>query len=84
MEKDMTTKYPAQQKYDRANTRTFGIKINRRTDPDIMEKLESLDNITGYIKQLIRDDIVKHGGITRKPIVKETRTEISDEFTEPE
>ena len=44
-------------KYDRANTRTISIKLNRRTDEDILKKLDSLKGYAGYIKALIRQDI---------------------------
>ncbi len=43
--------------YDRANARLIGIKLNRRTDADILQKLESVPNIQAYIKSLIRADI---------------------------
>lgn len=50
----------AQKKYDEANKgkyRNVFVKLNRETDKDIIEKLESVDNIQGYLKALIRADI---------------------------
>ena len=50
----------AQKKYDEANRdkfRVINLKLNRETDADIIEKLESSKNIQGYIKSLIRADI---------------------------
>ena len=50
----------AQKKYDEANRHKFrviNLKLNRETDADIIEKLESSKNIQGYIKSLIRADI---------------------------
>lgn len=50
----------AQKKYDVANKEKFRmvhLKLNRDTDTDVIDKLESVDNIQGYIKQLIRADI---------------------------
>lgn len=50
----------AQKKYDEANkNRRYNVylKLNRETDADIIEKLEKCDNIQGYIKKLIREDI---------------------------
>lgn len=44
-------------KYDKANTRTFVLKLNRITDKELIEKLEKVGNVQGYIKQLIRNDI---------------------------
>ena len=49
----------AQKKYDEANKdkyRMVHLKLNRETDADIIERLESVDSIQGYIKQLIRTD----------------------------
>lgn len=47
----------AREKYEKINTVQFKMKLNRNTDADILEKLESVDNKQGYIKELIRDDI---------------------------
>lgn len=55
----MATKYPSQAKYDRANTRNYSLKFNKKTDADIYEKLEQQTNVTGYIKRLIRADIAR-------------------------
>ena len=46
-------------KYDAQNTKQIKLKLNLRRDHDILEKLEEVGNIQGYIKQLIRDDIKK-------------------------
>lgn len=50
----------AQKKYDEAHKKDFRmiqLKLNRETDADIIDKLESSGNIQGYIKNLIRSDI---------------------------
>ena len=47
--------------YDRENTRRINLKLNNNTDADIINKLESTENIQGYIKQLIRADIKEEG-----------------------
>lgn len=47
----------ASAKYDAANTKTYAVKLNRNTDADIISKLESEENVQGYIKGLIREDI---------------------------
>lgn len=49
----------AQEKYDRANTVQIRLKLNKKTDADILAKLESCDNKQGYIKALIRADMSK-------------------------
>lgn len=51
-------KYIAQEKYDKENTiRLCGLKLNKKTDIDIIDKIKSLNNKQGYIKNLIRKDI---------------------------
>ena len=45
-------------KCDTANTRVATLKFNLLTDAGIIEKLESVQNWQGYIKALIRTDIV--------------------------
>lgn len=49
----------AQAKYDAKNTKQFHLKLNRNTDWDVIEKLDSVPNIQGYIKKLIRADLKK-------------------------
>ena len=47
----------ANQKYDAANTKQLKLKLNLKTDADILEHLAKQDNVQGYIKNLIREDI---------------------------
>lgn len=50
----------AQKKYDEANKdkfRMIHLKFNRDTDAEIIAKLELVDSIQGYIKELIKKDI---------------------------
>ena len=49
----------AQKKYDSENTRQVHLKLNRRTDKDVLEKLDTLSSKQGYIKELIRADLRK-------------------------
>lgn len=49
----------AQAKYDAKNTRQLHLKLNRRTDWDVLEKLDSVPSMQGYIKRLIRADLEK-------------------------
>lgn len=44
-------------KYDRENTKQVMLKLNRRTDADILAALEREPNVQGYIKRLIRADL---------------------------
>lgn len=51
----------AQKKYDEANKdkyRMVHLKLNKETDADVIEKLESVDSMQGYIKNIIRLDIL--------------------------
>lgn len=47
----------AQNRYQKEKTRIFTIKVIRNTESDVLEKLESVPNVSGYIKSLIRKDI---------------------------
>lgn len=47
----------AQKKYDAANTKQFHLKLNRNTDWEVIDKLNSVPNMQGYIKKLIRADL---------------------------
>lgn len=49
----------AQAKYDKANRESQIIKLNRKTDSDIIAHLATVGNKQGYIKALIRADIAK-------------------------
>lgn len=44
-------------RYDAEHTRQVILKLNRRTDADILRKLDEQPNKQGYIKQLVRADI---------------------------
>lgn len=49
----------ANAKYDAQNTKQVMLKLNKVTDADILEHLDSIDNRQGYIKRLIRQDMKK-------------------------
>ena len=58
MSKQLTdAKRRAIQRYDSANTRQIHLKLNLKTDSDILKKLDEQDSIQGYIKSLIRMDM---------------------------
>ena len=49
-----------QAKYDAENTTRIGLKLNNRTDADIIQKLQKEklgSGIQAYIKRLIRSDL---------------------------
>lgn len=64
MEKQVTVKSDSRKKYqhewDSRNTKNIGVKLNYRTDADILSRLATVNNVQGYVKQLIRDDIARH------------------------
>ena len=47
----------AQEKYDRENTVFVGLKLNRKTDADIIALLEKSDNKQGTIKKILKNFI---------------------------
>lgn len=49
--------------YEKNNCTRVSIKLGNKTDADIIEKLNKQENKQGYIKQLIRDDIIKENVI---------------------
>ena len=46
-------------KYEKDNLRQIRLKINRKTEPELLEWIEKKDNIQGYIKRLIQEDMEK-------------------------
>lgn len=47
----------AARKYQAANTKLLQIRLNFRTDQDILDKLSAEESMSGYVKKLIREDI---------------------------
>jgi len=47
----------AREKYDKANTIMICLKLNKKTDADVIQKLNEVENRQGYIKELVRADI---------------------------
>ena len=43
--------------YEKENLRQIRLKINRKTEPELLEWVEKQGNIQGYIKELIRKDM---------------------------
>ena len=46
--------------YDKENLRQIRLKINRKTEPELLAWIEKQKNIQGYIKELIRKDMISH------------------------
>lgn len=58
-EKYADPQFRKQARYDKKNTKSFSLKLNKGTDADIIEKFEECDNVSQYLKSLIRQDIKK-------------------------
>ena len=52
-----------QTRYDTKNRIAYSLRLNKKTDADVIERLEEVkatpDGMQGYIKRLIRKDINK-------------------------
>ena len=46
-------------KYDAENTKQFHLKLNKKTDADIIELLGKQKSVQSFLKQLIRDFLKK-------------------------
>lgn len=46
-----------QARYDRDNIVRLSMKLNKKTDADVLKKLDSVSSKQGYVKSLIRNDI---------------------------
>ena len=57
--------------YEKDNLRQIRLKINRRTEPELLEWIEKQDNIQGYIKRLIQEDMNRGGNGTMTYKIKE-------------
>lgn len=57
----MTKESERVQKYIQKAMRQFMVKVNRFTEPELLDWLESQDNKQGYIKELILADMAKKG-----------------------
>ena len=53
----------AQAKYDKDNTVQVKLKLNKKTDSDIIKRLSEVDSKQGYIKELIRLNILQDNSI---------------------
>ena len=62
-------------KYQKDNTIQINIRLSRKYDTDVLDKLNSLDEgKSTYIKRLIREDLAKAGGAVLPEKTKEEET----------
>lgn len=47
----------ASKKYNEKNTTMLSLRLNKKTDADILQRLEKIGNKQGYIKELMRKEI---------------------------
>ena len=59
MAKTSEAQLKAVKKYDDANTKHYHLKLNLKTDADIIERFKQEKSVQGYIKRLVRDDMQK-------------------------
>jgi len=45
--------------YEKNNCLRFSVKLNKRTDKDVVDKFESVPNKIDYIRQLVLKDIAE-------------------------
>ena len=55
----MEKKETPQDRYNKAHTTSIAIRFVNHTEADLLDKLKSVPNKAGYIKNLIRADISK-------------------------
>lgn len=53
----------AQLKYDKENTRQIILKLNTKTDADVIGKLDSVGNKQGFLKDLVRTSLRRDDGV---------------------
>ena len=53
----MSIKYKAQKKYMAENTVRHELRLNRRTDADILEAFDRLPNRSAFVKTAIREKL---------------------------
>ena len=57
----MAGKYEPQLRYKRANIMRVSVDFNRKTEPELVERIEAQENKSGYLKQLVKEDIQRDG-----------------------
>ena len=49
--------YDRMNKYNKKNTRQYCFRLNKKTDADVIKKLDEVQSKQGYVKELIRKDL---------------------------
>jgi hypothetical protein len=58
-ENDMEKKYAPQEKYDRNNTVRYSLKLNKKTDADIIAAFDKQTSKQAFVKKAIRELLAK-------------------------
>ena len=53
--------YPSSAKYERDNLLRVMVKFNRKTEPELVERVEEQDSKAGYLKRLVKEDVERDG-----------------------
>lgn len=61
--KDASKRRASQNKWLKENTKGFYLRLNNKTDADIIQHLESVENKQAYVKELIRMDALREHSI---------------------
>lgn len=62
-------------RYNAKSSKHYGLKLNRTTDAELIQRLEAVSSMNGYIRRLIREDIERNPQLPdddRKPFDPET------------
>ena len=51
------TYYPTNSRYEKENLLRVLVKFNRKTEPELVERVEGKLNRAGYLKELVKEDI---------------------------
>ena len=71
-------------KSDQRNAKFYGLKLSRNTDAAMIQWLDSQESVQGYLKGIIKDDMIKKGENTMKKseIIRENLKAISEAMIE--
>lgn len=51
--------YPSSKRYEDKNILGVRVKFNRKTEPELVERVEREDKKATYLKRLVREDIAR-------------------------
>lgn len=53
--------YPANKRYAEKNLLKVTVSFNRKTEPDLVERVEGQESKAGYLKRLVKEDVERGG-----------------------